>query len=244
MHISSQRLVSALGRVKPIASEPRLIVRVWTLSLASRKPLAEKSSKRSIVLEVRMSEHRYLKLVVVVALAFAAAPLRAEEPQPEVVPTRDVDISYDVTRRGQPPIVERRRWLASEHLLRVDGPDKSSTIFDRNKGEFTLLNPANRTYRKFEGSPRMPMAPVNGIPLKRGAEASVAGLRCVDWSGTDGDEIRTWCLTPDGVLLRLVIDGKTILRARSVKYGPQSPTLFEIPRKYEPAIAPEGGPAD
>jgi hypothetical protein len=190
-----------------------------------------------------MSNHRRT-IVAVIAVWAMATPLRAQVPQPELLPTRDVDISYDVTRGGQPRIVERRRWSASERLQRVDGPDKSSTIFDRNKGEFTLLNSANRTYRKFDGSPRMPMAPVKGTALKRGGEAVVAGLHCVDWSGTDGDETRTWCLTVDGVLLRLVIDGKTIIQARSVKYGPQPLNVFEIPRNYEPAIAPEGGSAD
>jgi hypothetical protein len=191
-----------------------------------------------------MSNNHRRVVVAVIAIWALATPLRAQVPQPELLPTRDVDISYDVTRVGQPPIIERRRWSASARLQRVDGPDKSSTIFDRNKGEFTLLNSANRTYRKFEGLPRMPMAPVKGTALQRGGESVVAGLHCVDWSGTDGDETRIWCLTVDGVLLRLVIDGKTIIQARSVKYGPQSVNIFEIPRNYEPAIAPEGGSAD
>ncbi len=160
------------------------------------------------------------------------------------MPTRDVDITYQVTRPSQPSMISRRRWLASEHLQRVDGSDKSATIFDRDKGEFTLLNPTNHTYRKFEGTPRMPMAPAKGIALKRGGEAVVAGLQCVDWSWTDDTEVHTACLTPDGVLLRLVIDGKTVLEARSVKYGQQPAKLFEVPPGYEPALAPEGGPGE
>jgi hypothetical protein len=113
------------------------------------------------------NNHRRLVVAVIAAWALAM-PLRAEAQQPELSPTRDVDISYDVTRVGQPPIIERRRWSASARLQRVDGPDKSSTIFDRNKGEFTLLNPANRTYRKFDGSPRMPMAGKRNSTKARG----------------------------------------------------------------------------
>ena len=191
-----------------------------------------------------MSHQSLLLLGLAMGLVFARTPLWAEEALPQVLPTRDTDISYHITRVGQPPIIERRRWSASERLQRVDGPDNSSTIFDRNKGEFTLLSRKARTYRKFEGSPRMPMAPGKGTTLKRGGELVVAGLQCADWSATDGSETRTWCLTPDGVLLRLVIDGKTIIQARSVRYSPQSPELFEIPRNYEPAIAPEGGSAE
>jgi hypothetical protein len=48
-------------------------------------------------------------------------------------------------------------------------------------------------------------------------------------------------LTPDGVLLRLVIDGQTVMQARSVSYGPQRSELFQVPTDYAPALAPEGG---
>jgi hypothetical protein len=51
-------------------------------------------------------------------------------------------------------------------------------------------------------------------------------------------------LTPDGVLLRLVVDGRIVAQARSVVYAPQPAELFEIPPGYEPALAPEGGPID
>ncbi len=90
----------------------------------------------------------------------------------------------------------------------------------------------------------MPMAPGKGVALKPGAEAVVAGLHCVDWSWTEDTETHTACLTPDGVLLRLIIDGKTVMQASSVSYGPQPAKLFEVPSGYEPALAPEGGPGD
>lgn len=192
-----------------------------------------------------MNSQQSLRVAVAVALLLIGSPFRGEaQQQPQVMPTRDVDITYQVTRPNQPSMISRRRWLASEHLQRVDGSDKSATIFDRIKGEFTLLNPANHTYRKLEGSPRLPMAPANGTALKRGSEAVVAGLPCVEWSWTDDTEIHTACLTPDGVLLRLVIEGKTVLEARSVRYGQQPAKLFEVPPGYEPALAPEGGPGE
>lgn len=109
-----------------------------------------------------MSHQSLLLLGLAMGLVFARTPLWAEEALPQVLPTRDTDVSYHITRVGQPPIIERRRWSASERLQQVDGPDNSSTIFDRNKGEFTLLSRKARTYRKFEGSPRMPMAPEKG----------------------------------------------------------------------------------
>lgn len=193
-----------------------------------------------------MSHVRCIPLVAVLALAVAgtAASGADDQQQPQVMPTRDVDITYQISRPDHPPTVSRRRWLASEHLQKIDGSDKSSTIFDRNKGEFTLINPKNRTYRKFEGSPRMPLSPQEGTALTRGAESVVAGASCVDWSWTVDGEQHTACLTPDGVMLRLVVDGKTVMQALSVKYGRQPAELFQVPRGYAPALAPEGEVGD
>src|ERR1700689_2707155 len=72
------------------------------------------------------------------ALLIVGSTAGAQE-RPQFIPTRDVDISYKMTRPNQPVIVERRRWLAGEHLERIDGPDKSAKIFDRHKGEIILL---------------------------------------------------------------------------------------------------------
>ncbi len=178
-------------------------------------------------------------IAVLILLIVGSAP-RAEE-QPQLLPTRDVDITYVITQPHQPTIRERTRWSAGEHLERVDGPGKSATIFDRDAKEITLLMPASRTYRKLEGAPRRPMQPEKGAVLKRGAESVVAKLHCVDWSWTEDVETHTVCVTPDGVMLRLVVDGKTVVEARSVSYGPQRAELFRVPSGYAPALAPEGG---
>ena len=162
--------------------------------------------------------------------------------QPVVLPTRDVDITYRITRPQQPALTERRRWLASERLQRVD-VNGGTTIFDRNRGEFTLLNPSTHTYRKFEGTPRMPRAPGKDVALKPGSDAVIAGLHCTDWSWIDqgDDETHTACLTADGVMLRLVIGGTTIMQARSVTYAKQPPEIFQVPSGYLPGLAPDGG---
>ena len=189
-----------------------------------------------------MNKLRSLPPFVCIVLLLVGTPIRAAE-RPQLLPTRDVDITYDVTRPHQPKIRQRARWLASEHLERVDGPDKSTTIFDRDAHEITLLNPSTRTFRKLEGSPRQPPEPEADADavLKRNGKSVVAGLACVDWSWTEEDaETHTICTTADGVLLRLVIDGKTIMQAHSVSYGRQAPELFQVPSNYLPALAPEG----
>lgn len=176
------------------------------------------------------------------ALLFALAgahPCWAEE-RPQLVPTRDVDVSYDVTRPHQPKTRQRERWLAGDRLERIDGSGGSTTIFDRNSDEITLLVPANRTYRKLTDAPRRALEPAPGTDLKRGNDAVVAGLHCTEWTWLEDTETHTLCVTADGVMLRLVVDGQTLLEARSVKYVPQKAELFHIPSGYTPALAPDG----
>jgi hypothetical protein len=160
--------------------------------------------------------------------------------QPKLLPTRDVEITYDVTRPHKPKVRERVRWLASEHLERVEASGRATTIFDRNAHAVTLLTPANRTYRKLDGAPRPPFEPEPGAALSRGKDAVIAGLPCTEWSWAEDAETHTVCATADGVLLRLVVDGQTFVEARSVKFAPQRAELFQVPPGYAPALAPEG----
>jgi hypothetical protein len=172
------------------------------------------------------------------AVLLTDLPLKAEEPP--LMPTRDVDITYHITRPQQPQIDERVRWLAGAHRERVDGPDGSATIFDRDANVITLITPKNKTYRELEGEPRGPIEPEKGAVLTRGGEGKVAGLSCTDWSWVEDVETHTVCATADGVALRLKVDGKTVVEARSVTYHKQKPDLFEVPPGYAPALAPEG----
>ena len=185
---------------------------------------------------------RTLSLAALLATVVSSPP-RSEE-QPQTAPTRDADITYQITRPGQPVILERRRWFASQHLRRVDGPGNSATIFDQSRGELTVLNAANHTYVTLEGPAAKRMSPQNATTLKRGGEYKIAGLNCIDRSWMDETEMHTACLTPDGVLLRLIIDGQIVAEARSVQYAPQPPELFEVPPGYEPALVPGGGPPE
>ncbi len=188
-----------------------------------------------------MGQWRQFRSVFCVAVLFLgnAAAAGAEE-QPNLVPTRDVDIRYEVTRPQRPKVHERVRWLAAEHLERVDTSGRSTSIFEHDANTVTLLTPANRTFRKLDHVPRRLLEPEPGAVLARGADATIARLPCTDWSWTEDGEKHTVCATADGVVLRLVIDGQTFIEARLVKYGPQKVDLFRVPANYTPALAPEG----
>ena len=181
---------------------------------------------------------RVLPTAVLVSLLIGKAG--AQQP-PQLLPTRDVDIIYDVTLPSQPRVRERVRYLAAELLERVDGPHKSTTIFDRRTHEIIILTSAILSFLKLN-MPRQPQEPGPEATLKRGNESVVAGLHCVDWSWTEDVETRTVCITADGVLLRFLVDGQIVSEARSVGYRPQPAELFQVPPGYAPLLAPEGGP--
>ena len=103
------------------------------------------------------------------------------------------------------------RWLASEHLERVELSGRSITIFDRDAHDVTLLMPANRTYANWTAprGGRSEPEPADAI-LKRGSDAVLAGLACAEWSWTEDVETHTICTTADGVMLRLIVDGQTV----------------------------------
>jgi hypothetical protein len=92
---------------------------------------------------------RTLLLAAPLAFFLAGAPIRAED-GPALLPTRDVDATYDVTRPQKPKVRERVRWLAAEHLERVDASGRATTIFDHEAHAITLLTPATRTFRKLD----------------------------------------------------------------------------------------------
>jgi hypothetical protein len=180
--------------------------------------------------------------MALLAMVIAGTAL-AEEERPHLQPTRDVDVTYRVTRPNEPSTAQRVRWSAASHRERVDGSDGSATIIDRDADEITLIAPKSRTYRNLEGQARGAIEIGSDVALTRGDETTVAGLRCINWSWQEAGETRTVCATPDGVPLRLVVGGATVKEARAVTYREQKPELFEVPPGYTPALAPEGGPA-
>jgi hypothetical protein len=174
-----------------------------------------------------------------VAAAVAGESLVDVAPAPVLQPTRDVDITYNVTQ-AKKVTRERVRWSASYRLERVDRSTRSTTIINRNSRQSTLLIPRTHVYLQLEGVPRGPIEIDEGAALTRTGGSKLLGLQCTDWSWTDNGETRTVCATPDGVLVRLVVGGKTLVQAVSVKYRNQPAELFEIPLNYTPALVPEG----
>lgn len=152
------------------------------------------------------------------------------------MPTRDVDVTYEM-QAGDRTATERLRWLVASALLRVDPPGQGVyMITDYKQHRVSIVQTESRTVAVVPAPaaaiPGAPDAP-HGKPFQRNGESQVAGLACTQWSATDTEGRPVGiCMTDDGVMLRLQSGGRTVLQARSVTYGPQDASAFEVPADY------------
>jgi hypothetical protein len=160
------------------------------------------------------------------AAAFLLVAGGAAAETPPRLPLRDVDVTYRVpvpVTQGT-AILQRFRWSASLRTQRLDLP---------TSGTWMLLDYAHHTMTAVRDETReaavQPAPPEPGGALLPGGRDTVAGLACTEYRAGDGSQI---CLTADGVLLRVERDGRTVLEAASVRYGPQDASVFAVPAGY------------
>jgi hypothetical protein len=186
----------------------------------------------------------WVLLAALVLLTGGAAAARAQE-KPQLVPTRDVDVTYTMLPGGagpggaqpndQTPLHQRMRWLAGQQLLRVDPPTPGlyMLVNYRTKHVAMVYTPDKQVMETDTASVGFPGASVAAGSFVRGSEDQVAGLACTNWATKDvAGEPAEVCITADGVMLRAVATGRTLVQATSVTYGPQDPTLFQVPAGY------------
>ncbi|HEX2941288.1 MAG TPA: DUF4412 domain-containing protein [Rhodopila sp.] len=177
-----------------------------------------------------------------VAALLLVSGIAQAETGPKLIPTRDVDITYRVTRPNEQPFKWRVRWNAGSAMERVDGPGGSVVLVNHKTHDETLLNSKTRTYVKVDVPSDNLLDQAPDAPVTRQGNSRIAGLSCTDWAWTDNDDQQphTICVTEDGVRLREIIAGKTVMLAKSVKYRKLKGKMFEIPSDYEPSLSPSG----
>lgn len=178
------------------------------------------------------------RLLLAAALALPSAAAIAQQ-RPQTMPTRDVDVTYQMTVKGPDGAVkaltQRTRWDTKEQTLRVDPPAPGIyTVMDYRQHKLLAVRDFDHT---------MMIMPTRADSYAPGLSASasfqrvgtdaVAGLPCTDWLTKDsmGHEV-TVCLTDDGVLLRVKAGGAVVVQATQVTYAPADPALFAAPAGY------------
>jgi hypothetical protein len=182
----------------------------------------------------------------------AAGPALAQD-RPHTLPTRDVDVTY---RLGQlspattPGVIEQRlRWNVTDGKLRVDPPTPGLyVILDTRTQHMATVRESDHSVLEIDGAggpgasvPAVPGA--DGGTFNRHGESTVASLTCTEWETKDiaGDPALV-CITDDGVMLRAVTAGRTVLEATKVQYGPLDPSLFQVPAGYKRLQLPPAKP--
>lgn len=178
-----------------------------------------------------------MRIFVIAALAALAAgaacvsPASAESARPQFLPTRDVDVTYSIVQ-GKSTLPQRVRWLAARRLLRVDPPvDGMYMIVDYDAKHMSMVREAQHAALEMNAPDGIALGVQNRLDATtRGSDERIAGLTCTNWQTTDlSNRPATVCLTPDGVLLQVRSQGRIVLTADQVRYGPQQAALFQVP---------------
>jgi hypothetical protein len=154
--------------------------------------------------------------------------------RPLLLPTRDVDVTYEMSQDGR-TLSQRMRWSAAPRKLRVDPPLPGLfVIVDYDQKRMSMVRERERTVIDMTASQQF----VSGIEGRlataaRQGEYRVSGLPCTTWETKDiTNNPASACITPDGVLLQVRARGQVVLTASSVRYEPQDPALFRVPEGY------------
>ncbi|MCB2096152.1 MAG: hypothetical protein KDE05_00845 [Parvularculaceae bacterium] len=184
----------------------------------------------------------------------AEAPVAAVEIWPEGFPKPSVDYAgvYDFAGGGQTREATMRVAGLKQRLsfppgsgIGPAGASWSQAMVNENSGERMMMWPEG------EGAPKIATlmsktdlgAMVAAIGVDEAAKTravktgtdEVAGERCAVYeiAAADDEPAGGACVTRDGIPLRVVSGGQTVMLAKSITRGPQDPALFAPPAGYE-----------
>ena len=187
-------------------------------------------------------------LVPAAALVLVALPALAQPAN--MMPTRDVTVTYRMTgMAGVPPQEMRMAFSPTTGKQRVDPPGGVGwMLIDRKANSAVMVMDAQRM------TMAMPQATVAamtqevpaGTTFSRKGSATVAGTACTEWDMTAGGGHGTSCITDDGVLLRSLTtapNGAAVtMEATQVTYGPVASAQMSVPSGYTTMQMPTGSP--
>ncbi|MGH7077453.1 MAG: hypothetical protein ACREFU_05075 [Acetobacteraceae bacterium] len=195
-------------------------------------------------------------IAAVLLLAQLAAPtlaVQAEQP-PALQPTRDVSVTYRISRAGEASDVERIQVSYADHdqrvrlefFSRLTKKAIGAIIYDATANHVLTLVPAQGVYYEVPATGRANPGVLLSDKMRyiRAGSATVAGLSCTEWQVTNGRDFQgTACITADGVALRATRSkpDQESLEAVLVRYGTPPDALFEPGPELHLAPAPADG---
>ncbi len=180
---------------------------------------------------------RRLGLVALAGLVLAPGATRAAD-GPVLIPTRDVAVTYRMDAGGR-ALEQRMRWSVAARRMRIDPPTPGIfLLIDYAARRMDVVREPERSFVEMPAPATLPGigGPETGLRegrYVRGGADEVSGMACTDWTTQDAkDRATDICVTADGVLLRVRLNGRTLADATRVEYGPQDAALFELPPGY------------
>jgi hypothetical protein len=186
----------------------------------------------------------FLAAGLAATLAVAAAlPAAAQDRPANLLPTRDVALTYRILGvqaqpgHGAPTI--GIAYLAAEGKMRVEMgaviPGMNAWgLTDMRSGRSDVVLENLRTVIPNPGGQDLSRAlrMAEGARMTRGDAATVAGQRCTNWRWENEGQRGTSCLTADGVMLRAVNEAGQGMEATEVGYAAQDAARFRVPAGY------------
>jgi hypothetical protein len=186
---------------------------------------------------------RLAKALVLLPL-FAAQGAAAQD-RPNLLPTRDVAVTFRLTGSDRLPGDINAAWLAGQRVLRVDNASAPGWLMVEQTTKRAFMVMQQGVVMRLPPAPEIAMLlddPGSQGKITRLGRRSIAGANCTDWkieqsNGKGG----VACLTTDGVLLRAQQTGKPeVLEATRVAYGPHDPQRFRLPAGMPQVQLPAG----
>jgi hypothetical protein len=181
-----------------------------------------------------------MKLAMATALAVLALG-RVAAAQPRLVPTGDVQVTYQLsgsmTERipGGAPDGVRLMWDAAGQRLRTEPVGRPMyAITDLGRHVADLVFAAQSSYLEMPLRVGDPQTLLTGadVHFTRQGTARLLGMGCTEWRAQSRKLDVTGCVTPDGIVLRAdgTFDGRpgTAL-ATSITRGPVPAANFQTP---------------
>jgi hypothetical protein len=189
------------------------------------------------------------RTVLPVLLSLAALPALAQD-RPQLVPTRDVAVTYRFVGAGMPadaPQTMQVAWLAAQGLMRSEVPGMGWMVVDRRGGRaFMVMEQMRMVMDVPNGAPGQASAELPAsASFRREGTATVASHRCTIWSYQDGGNQGRACVTDEGVMLRAegTSQGRSGgMEATQVTFAAQDPRRFQRPAGYQTMQMPQGMP--
>lgn len=180
-----------------------------------------------------------------IVLTLAVAPPALAQERPQLLPTRDVSVTYRVTgaraQGGMPQMT--LSWLAARQAMRMDMGGMGWLVADHRAQRGFMVMEQMRMVMD------VPMEQALALPtrasFRRTGQDRVAGLPCTVWNFQDGADRGTACVTADGVTLRAqgTSGGESgSMEATRVTYAAQDPARFQRPQGYQALQMPQGMP--